>query len=166
MLDKDFEHFMTTTMKAHCLQVWSLYDARNLLWRGATYWDAKELFEQGRTLFERKDIIIDPENYAYPPKSALVPSFKKWLALQKHDINAVNSLYLYEQAVRDRIWFVQEGIYDLEEMLETLPESLKPYVQAEMARLEEEELQLRLLHHELSEARDKARKSVKVQVAA
>ena len=122
MLDKDFEHFMTTTMKAHCLQVWSLYDARNLLWRGATYWDAKELFEQGRTLFERKDIIIDPENYAYPPKSALVPSFKKWLALQKHDINAVNSLYLYEQAVRDRIWFVQEGIYDLEEMLETLPD--------------------------------------------
>lgn len=90
--------FMKLTIDAHNLQVWNLGDAANLLPGEGSYQRAKK-FAETTNYFERKDVLIPDKNYVYPPLSSLAKSFEKWLALQEHDVRAVNSLYQWRRAV-------------------------------------------------------------------
>lgn len=161
-MEKQFERFMKQTMEAHELHVWSIYDATELMpGREPNYWDAKE-FAAKTNYFERKNIIIDPENYSCPPQRVLVPSFKKWLALQKHDVKAVNSLHEHKKAVADKL---TEVYCDLDE-LESLPEAVRPFVEPTIKRLEEKAWQLGQLRFDLCAAIDAVKASSKAKAVA
>lgn len=161
-MKNQFERFMKQTMKAHELQVWSIYDATSLMpGREPNYWDAKEL-AANTDYFERKNIIIDPENYSYPPQRVLVPSFKKWLALQKHDVKAVNSLYAHKKAVTEKLYEVYGNIGELEE----LPEVMRPFVESAIKRLEQDAERLRELRRTLSAAIDAVKATGKAKAVA
>ena len=158
-MKNQFERFMKQTMEAHELHVWSIYDATNLMpGREPNYWDAKE-FAANTNYFERKNIIIDPENYSCPPQRVLVPSFKKWLALQKHDVKAVNSLYEHKKAVTEKLYEVYGNIGEL-------PEVMRPFVESAIKRLEQDVLQLSQLREALSAAIDAVKATGKAKAVA
>lgn len=107
--------------------------------------------------FERNGDLVSENDYIYPQLRDFEKSFDKWLALQTHDVEAVNSLYRWRKSVNDQIWLLHEELYDLEEAAKI--EALKPYIEPALARKEREEWELTQLYDDIGQAIDKVRAS-------
>ena len=107
--------------------------------------------------FERHNELVADTDVFYPPKRAFLKPFEKWLALQKHDVARVNSLYMWQQSVEDKIYALHDDIYDLEEMAQT--PAVENYVAELIARKDRECAELAQLRHDLSLAIDKVKAS-------
>lgn len=140
--------FMRRTIESHALPMLTLYDASNLL-REPNYFEAKRIAARG-SYFESMDILVSDNNFVRPPQSAFVKSFDKWLAIQKHDVNAVNSLYEWRKAVRIAEIQTEEDIYDMEQL--ALSPALQIHVEKMLARKRDEAAKLTTLRHELEDA--------------
>lgn len=144
MIGKDF---MERTIESHALPLYSLHDAKNLL-REPDYFEAKRIAAKG-SYFESLGILVADKNYVYPPQSAFVKSFEKWLALQKHDVEAVNSLYEWRKATRIAEREVDDNIYDLEQV--KLSPALQIHVDKLLERKRDELARLKTLHRDLGD---------------
>lgn len=149
--------FMVQAIAAHDLKVRALEGAASLLWNGATYWDAKKIAAE-KPAFEAMDVLIPDDSYAYPPPESLAKSFEKWLALQKHDVKTVVSLYNWERAAERAQYEVLDKLYFLKE---EYPESLQEHVTATVKLLEEREEQIAALRRRLRNALDVAKTTPK-----
>ena len=139
--------FMTRTIESHALQMWSLQAAANLL-REPNYFEAKRMAARG-SYFEHMNVLVSDSDYVYPPQSAFVKSFDKWLAIQKHDVNAVNSLYEWRKAVRKAEMQADEDVYDMEQL--ALSPTLQIHVEKMLARKRDEAAKLTTLRHDLED---------------
>ena len=153
--------FMERTIESHALPLYSWHDAKYLL-REPDYFEAKRIATQSNR-FESMGILVADEQYVYPPQSAFVKSFEKWLAIQKHDVNAVNSLYEWRKATQIAEMTADDDIYDLEQM--SLSPALQIHVDQVLARKRAESAKLTALRHELEDAIDTVR-SAKTYVRA
>ncbi len=142
--------FMERTIESHALPLYTWDGAKELL-REPNYFEAKRIATQSNR-FERMGILVADEQYVYPPQSAFVKSFEKWLAIQKHDVNAVNSLYEWRKATQIAETTADDDIYDLEQM--SLPPALQIHVDQVLARKRDESAKLTALRHELKDAID------------
>lgn len=140
--------FMRRTIESHALQMWPLQAAANLL-REPNYFEAKRMAARG-SYFEHMDVLVSDSDYVYPPQSAFVKSFEKWLAIQKHDVKAVNSLHEWRKAVRIAEMQVEEDVYELEQL--NLSPALQIHVEKMLARERAEAAKLTTLRHELEDA--------------
>lgn len=140
--------FMERTIESHALPLCSWHDVKYLL-REPDYFEAKRIATQSNR-FESMGILVADEQYVYPPQSAFGKSFEKWLAIQKHDVNAVNSLYQWRKATRIAEMTADEDIYDLEQM--SLSPALQIHVDQVLARKRDESAKLTALRHELEDA--------------
>lgn len=153
--------FMARTIESHALSLQTFEDVKHLL-REPNYFEAKRIFARG-SYFESMDILVADEQYVYPPQSAFVKSFEKWLALQKHDVKAVNSLHEWRKATRIAETEVDDDIYELEQM--TLSPALQIHVDKVLARKRDEAAKLAALRHDLGDAIDRVR-SAKIYARA
>lgn len=145
--------FMELTIKAHELRCLTPDEVAHFTpSREANFFEAKEL-AQTSTYFERQNILVADDCYTNAPMSAYRKSFEKWLGLQKHDVEAVNSLYLRQKEVQMRQYELMDEIYDLENM-STAP-ALQIHVDKLLAR---KEAQYRELSHLLFNLRDAVEK--------
>lgn len=140
--------FMRRTIESHALQMWPLQAAANLL-REPNYFEAKRIAARS-SHFERMDVLVSDSDYVYPPQSAFVKSFEKWLAIQKHDVNAVNSLYEWRKAVRTAEMQADDDVYELEQL--NLSPALQIHVEKQLARKRAEAAKLTTLRHAVEEA--------------
>lgn len=163
MINKDF---MKLTIASHSLKQMPLHEAAEYTpgfdnWRvhvgwEPSYFEAKRLASE-TSYFERMNILVSGDDFIYPPFESFTKSFEKWLAVQKHDISAVNSLYLWCESVKARNRELVDDMYELEKLAE-IP-ALKGYVEATLARKEEEHRQLWQLRYDLEVAIDKVKSS-------
>ena len=147
--------FMARTIAAHTLQTMELVDAANYVpGRERSLLDA--YWYAGHTnYFERRNILVTA--MPYNPEINLKNSFKKWLALQKHDVRAVNSLHEWRKAIQLKECELADDIYDLEEM--AMSEAVAPYVREVIQRKEAELRELQLLRCEIGFAIDRIKKT-------
>ena len=172
------EQFMKLTIASHKLPLLSEQDAANVapsegaMWfavmrgeiekpadeRAFTFSSDRARYLRDRTdYFERNGDLVSENDYIYPQLRHFEKSFDKWLALQTHDVKAVNSLYQWREAVDRQIWALHEELYDLEEV--AMISALKPYVESILARKEREEWELTQLYYDIGTAIDKVRAS-------
>lgn len=151
--------FMERTIAAHCLQCLPLDMAAHFVpSREPSYFDAKE-YAENTNYFERDNILVADDNYFYPPLKSFVKSFKKWLAIQKHDVNAVNSLYEWRQAINKRLCELSDEIYELEELRKKItPAALQMRCDEALKRKDEEADALHRLESDLGMSIDKIRR--------
>lgn len=158
-MTKAEKDFMERTIKAHCLSPISLKEARSFLPARAeeNYFEACRLAAT-TDYFERSDCIVSDGNdypiyellkksLGYMTPESLKKSFDKWLAIQKHDVKAVNSLHEWAKALELAELELGEDIYDLEQM--ALSPALRIHVDKVLARKEAEHEQLMLLRHRI-----------------
>ena len=146
--------FMARTIKAHNLFVANLATVSNLVSERLNVWEMAETH-----FFERRDIII--RDFV---SGTVDKSFEKWLAIQKHDVKAVNSLYEWRQATRRAEMAVEDDIDDLEQM--TLSPALQIHVDNLLARKHSELKRLNALHSDLSDAIDTVKATAYVRKSA
>lgn len=179
------EQFMKLTIASHNLPLLSEQDAaeaapsesamRFAVLRGEIEKPADKstfLYSSGRARFLRKKTdyfelkgkLVSSNDWFYPPLEAFEKSFDKWLALQTHDVKAVNSLYQWREAVDRQRDILHEELYDLEEV--AMISALKPYVESTLARKEKEDWELTQLYHDIGVAIDKVRASSDKRKAA
>ena len=115
--------------------------------------------------YEKKGYLVSENDYFYPSLKHFAKSFEKWLALQKHDVKAVNSLHEWHEAVVDKYFDVAAEIYELETA--EVPPAFKAYLDAALEKKEAEFKDLIQLRGDLSKAIDKVKtgKSKTRQVA-
>lgn len=154
------ERFMAQTIEAHALRKMTLGDAVGLIPNCDKSLGEAEWYMQNTNYFERSGVLLT-EAYC-DPNVTLANSFDKWLALQKHDVKAVNSLHEHKKAVADKLTDVY---YDLDE-LESLPEAVRPFVEPTIKRLEEKARQLAQLRFDLCAAIDAVKASGKAKAVA
>lgn len=139
--------FMERTIASHWLQRLPLINAGAYVpGREENFFEAKRLAEN-TTYFERMGFIVSDDSFIYPPAESFKKSFDKWLALQKHDVKAVNSLREWAKALELAEIELGEDIYDLEQM--ALSPALLIHVDKVLARKETEREQLMLLRHRI-----------------
>lgn len=107
--------------------------------------------------FEHRDCLVADNDWFYPQRKSFAKSFKKWLAIQEHDVEAVNSLYEWKLHVERRKDELADEIYDLEQAAEN--PFLKKLVESTLATKEAEYHQLAQLRHKLNLAIDAVRES-------
>jgi len=147
--------FMERTIAAHCLQCVTLDTAARFV---SSYFDAEE-YAKNTNYFERDNILVADDDYRYPPLESFVKSFKKWLAIQKHDVNAVNSLYEWRQAIDKRLCELEDEIYELEELRKKItPPALQMCCDEALKRKDEEADALLRLKCRLGMSMDKIRR--------
>ena len=151
--------FMERTIAAHCLQCVTLDTAAHFVpSREPSYFDAKE-YAENTNYFERENILVADDNYFNPPLKSFVKSFKKWLAIQKHDVNAVNSLYEAGVAIDKRLYELEDEIYELKELRKKItPPALQTRCDEEIKRKDEEADALFRLKCRLGISMDKIRR--------
>lgn len=149
--------FMARTVSAHCLFIMDVYDAKALLpaCMEENYFEAKALAAK-TSYFESKNVLIADDN------GNAEKSFGKWLALQKHDVRAVNSLHAWREAVN---WKQSELLEDIDALEQVKNPAAKGYLDATIHRKEAEYLELSKLRHELDKAMDEVKQNRK-EVAA
>ena len=164
--------FIERTMNAHYLHEWSPdavrsvydfsrydYDVYNIYtgefvvkqWRHNPDTGEPEVVDD-KTFLERRDIIL----VAYPVRT-VEESLKRWLAVQKHDVAAVNSLYEWEKATNIALCELKDEISELEEM-RTSP-ALQIHLDKLLERKEKEADELYHMSCRLSDLRDVVRKT-------
>ena len=142
------ERFMAQTIEAHNLSKLGLGDAVGLIPNCDKSLSDATWYMRNTNYFEKIGVLLTE---AYCDKNVnLANSFAKWLALQKHDVKAVNSLYEHKKAVTEKLYEVYGNIGELEE----LPEVMRPFVESAIKRLEQDVLQLSQLREALSAAID------------
>ena len=151
--------FMERTIAAHCLQCLPLDMAAHFVPScEPSYFDAKE-YAENTNYFERDDFLVADDNYRYPPLKSFERSFKKWLAIQKHDVNAVNSLYEWRQAINRRLYELGDEIYELKELRKKItPPALQTRCDEALKRKDEEADALFQLKCRLGISMDKIRR--------
>ena len=140
--------FMTRTIESHALPMLTLHDASNLL-REPNYFEAKRIAARG-SRFEHMNILVADSDYVYPPQSAFVKSFDKWLAIQKHDVNAVNSLHEWRRVIRNAEMQAEDDVYELEQL--ALSPALQIHVEKQLVQKRDEAAKLTTLRHNLEDA--------------
>lgn len=158
------KEFMARTIESHALSLQTFNDVKNLL-REPNYFEAERIATRG-SYFESMDILVADKQYVYPPQSAFVKSFEKWLAIQEHDVKAVNSLYEWRKATRIAEMTVEDDIfdlYDLEQM--NCSPALQICIDQTLARKHDERSKLTALRHDLEDAIDRVR-SAKISARA
>lgn len=139
--------------KKPCTKKGCLFDNRPF----ALASDRARFLRDNTDYFERHNELVADNDDLYPLERAFLKSFEKWLALQKHDVDRVNSLYMWRQSVEDKIHALYDDIYDLEEMAQT--PAVESYVAELIARKDRECSELAQLRHDLSLAIDKVKAS-------
>lgn len=107
--------------------------------------------------FERRDKLVSENDYIYPPLKAFEKSFDKWLALQEHDVEAVNSLHEWKKELDYRRLALYDETDGLEEM--AMISVTKPYVESALARKESELREVVQLMCDIDKAIEKVRSS-------
>lgn len=154
------ERFMAQTIKAHNLLKLELGDAVGLIPNCDKSLSDAEWYMRNTNYFEKIGVLLTE---AYCDKNVnLANSFDKWLALQKHDVKAVNSLYAHKKAVADKL---TDAYCELHE-LENLPEAVRPFAEPTIKRLEQAVVQLCELREALSAAIDAVKATGKAKAVA
>ena len=133
--------FMARTIESHMLRTTDLAQVTSLV---SERLNAHDMAAK-TNYFERKGILIRDIISGTVDKS-----FDKWLAIQKHDVATVNSLYEWRKAVRIAEMQTEEDIYDLEQL--TLSPALQIHVEKQLARKRDEAAKLTTLRHAVEEA--------------
>lgn len=133
--------FMKRTIESHMLRTTDLAQVTSLV---SERLNARDMAAK-TNYFERKGILIRDFISGTVDKS-----FEKWLAIQKHDVATVNSLYEWRKAVRIAEMQTADDIYELEQLAEN--PALKGYVEPILERKKIECQKLLSLQWELEDA--------------
>lgn len=156
----ELERFMAQTIEAHNLHKMTLGDAVGLIPNCDKSLSEAERYMQSTNYFERSGVLLTEAHC--DNNVNLANSFAKWLALQNHDVKAVNSLHEHKKAVADKL---TDAYCELDE-LENLPAAVRPFVEPTIKRLEEQAMQLAQLRFDLSAAIDTVKLSGKAKAVA
>ena len=156
--------FMERTIDAHGLTLIPLHDAADFMPGERNYFDAKNL-ARNTTYFEQKDILVSEDDFVYPPIESFAASFEKWLAIQKHDVQAVNSLHEWKETIAQRLIELYDERDDLEAIKYSALATSK-YVDGLIERKWNEYCGLMKLKSDIESAIKKIRRSEKKVVEA
>lgn len=146
-------NFMEKTIASHCLSCLTVKEASNFMAGEKNYFDAKRMAEK-TSRFEMRDILVADKDYVYPTLENFKRSFDKWLALQKHDVRHLNSLY----DMRNATW---EKVYDVLDEWEVFAELPKnKYVAEAINHKRKEYFALLDLKNRITKAMSRARSRI------